>query len=91
MKDNVSEDKVFEDYQEGLPEDFKLEGANIRRKDADLQAATVEISLKMEYGLLKKIRQAAEQEGLSYQTLITRILQDYMKRSSLEQSAPVEP
>jgi hypothetical protein len=41
MKDNISEDQVFDDYQGGLPKEFKLKGTNIRRKDVDLQAAPV--------------------------------------------------
>lgn len=85
MKGNISEDKVFEDYQGGLPEDFTLEGANIRRKSVDLQTATVQISLRMDYALLKEIQQAAEQEGLPYQTLMQRILRDYVSRAALEQ------
>lgn len=85
MKDSVSEDRVFEDYQDGLPEDFTLAGAKIRRKPVALEAATVQIALNIDYDLLKGISQAAEQEGLPYQTLIQRIIRDYVQRSSLEQ------
>jgi predicted DNA binding CopG/RHH family protein len=85
MKDNISEDEVFQDYQNGLPEDFKLEEAKIRRKPVDLKKATVQISMKIEYGLLQEIKQTAEKEGIPYQTLMKRILRDHLKHSSLEQ------
>lgn len=84
MKDNISEDQVFEDYQNGLAEDFELQGATIRRKPVELHTATVEVSLKLTYDFLKELRQAADQEGIPYQTLIVWVLQDYVHRSSLE-------
>lgn len=85
MKDKISEDKVYEDYKNGLPEDFKLEGAQIRRKAVDLKKATVQISMKIEYELLQEIKQTAENEGIPYQTLMKRILRDQLKQTSLEQ------
>ncbi|PON12354.1 hypothetical protein C2W62_40035 [Candidatus Entotheonella serta] len=84
MKDNISEDKVFEDYQDGLPEDFELEGAKIRMKSVALHTATVYVSLNLAYNLLKELQQVAAQEGIPYQALITQILQDYVHRSLLE-------
>ena len=84
MKDNISEDDVFENYQDGLPEDFQLEGALIRRKEIDLSKTTVQIALNIDYDLLKEIKQAADQKRLPYQVLITQILQDHITRRALE-------
>ena len=44
MKDNITEDQVFEDYEGGLPEDFSLAGARI--------AGSMSISRKRLYRLL---------------------------------------
>jgi predicted DNA binding CopG/RHH family protein len=85
MKDKISEDEVFEDYQDGLPEDFTFEESHIRRKHVDLKNSTVQISLKIEYELFKDIRRVAEQKAISYQALIKQILQDYCQHASLEQ------
>lgn len=84
MKDNISEDEVFEDYQDGLPEDFQLAGALIRRKEIDLSTTTVQIALNIDYDLLKEIKQAADQKRLPYQVLITQILRDHITRRALE-------
>ena len=84
MKDNISEDEVFEDYQDGLPEDFQLEGALIRRKEIDRSKTTVQIALNIDYGLLKEIKQAADQKRLPYQALIAQILRDHLTRQALE-------
>ena len=84
MKDNISEDEVFENYQDGLPEDFQLTGALIRRKEIDLSKTTVQIALNIGYDLLKEIKQAADQKRLPYQVLITQILQDHITRRALE-------
>ena len=85
MKDKISEDKVFEDYQDGLPEDFRLEGAKIRRQHVDLKGAMVQISLQIEYDLLQEIKQEADKKAMPYQMLIKQILRDHFKHSSLEQ------
>ncbi len=85
MKDNFSEDKVFNDYQNGLPEDFNPKEAKIRRKPVDLRKSTVQISMKIEYELLQEIKEMAENEGIPYQTLMKRILRDHLRHSSLEQ------
>jgi predicted DNA binding CopG/RHH family protein len=85
MKDKISEDEVFKDYEGGLPEDFTLEENHIRRKHIDLKNSTVQLSLKIEYELFKAIRQAAEQKAIPYQALIKQILRDYCKHASLEQ------
>lgn len=85
MKDKISEDKVFQDYHDGLPEDFNLKEAKIRRKPVDLRKSTVQISMKIEYELLQEIKELAENEGVPYQTLMKRILRDHLQHSSLEQ------
>jgi predicted DNA binding CopG/RHH family protein len=87
MKDKISEDKIFEDYQDGLPEDFRLAEAKIRRKHVDLTGSMVQISMHIEYDLLKEIKQDADKKGIAYQALIKQILREHLKRSSLEQEA----
>ncbi len=85
MKDSISEDRVAQDYKQGLPEDFNLKGAKIRRKKVDVRKSTVQISMKIEYELLQEIRETAEKEGVPYQTLMKRILRDHLIHASLEQ------
>lgn len=88
MQDKITEEQIFEDYQDGLPEDFSLEGAKIRRKPVNLEGATVQISLPIDYALLKDIKQAADQQGLPYKAFIMQILRDYCKRTDVSASAP---
>lgn len=85
MKDSISEDRVDQDYKKGLPEDFNLKGAKIRRKKVDLRKSTVQISMKIEYDLLQEIKEIAEKEGVPYQTLMKRILREHLGHPSLEQ------
>jgi predicted DNA binding CopG/RHH family protein len=87
MKDNITEDQVFEDYEDGLPEDFSLAGATIRRKHVDLKEATVQIALHIDYALFKDIQHAAAQQGLPYEAFILQLLRDHCKGTPLSPSA----
>jgi predicted DNA binding CopG/RHH family protein len=78
----TSEDEVFEYYQNDLPDDFKLDSSKIVRKKVDLSDSTVQISVKFEYDLLKKLREEAEKKGLPYQTFMKQIIKDYLTEES---------
>jgi predicted DNA binding CopG/RHH family protein len=74
----IPEDDVFNYYQDGLPDDFKLDKTKIvRRKKVDLAASTVQISVKFEYDLLQQLKSEAENKGLPYQTFMKQIIKNY--------------
>ena len=77
----ISEDQVFEAYQEGLPNDFSLKGAKIKKKTFDPNKSTVQISIKVEYDLLMEIKKSAEEKGMPYQTFIKQAVREYMREN----------
>jgi predicted DNA binding CopG/RHH family protein len=74
----TTEDEVFEYYQNGLPEDFKIDKSKVVRKPIDTSNTTVQISIKFEQSLLKRIRKEAENKSIPYQTFIKEILKEYL-------------
>jgi predicted DNA binding CopG/RHH family protein len=80
----TSEDEVFEYYQNGLPEDFKIDKSKIvRRKAVDMSKATVQISIKFEHSLLEKVREEAQKKNMPYQTFIKEILKSHLEKESI--------
>lgn len=77
----ISDDEVFEYYQNGLPEDFKLDKTKIRRKKVDMSKATVQISIKFDVNLLQRVRDKAEEKDMPYQTFIKEIIKGYLEDS----------
>ncbi len=81
----ISEDEVFDYYKDGLPDDFKLDKSKVvRRTKVDMTKATVQISVKFEYELLKKLRSEAEKKGLPYQTFMKQIIKAHLEQDSLD-------
>jgi predicted DNA binding CopG/RHH family protein len=81
----ISEDQVFDYYQDGLPDDFKLDKSKVvRRKQVDTTSSTVQISVKFEYDLLKQLKAEAEKKGLPYQTFMKQIIKDYLQQDSAD-------
>ena len=79
----ISEDEVFEYYQNGLPDGFDLNSSKVvRDQKVDLSKSTVQISVKFEYDLLKKLREEADKQGLPYQTFMKQIIKDYLTEES---------
>jgi predicted DNA binding CopG/RHH family protein len=79
----ISEDDVFEYYQNGLPDDFDLNNSKVvRHNKDDLSKSTVQISVKFEYDLLKKLREEADKQGLPYQTFMKQIIKNYLTEES---------
>lgn len=75
----MTEDEVFDYYQNDLPEDFKLDKSKVVRKGKiDTSKSTVQISLKIEYELLMTLKDEAENEGIGYQTLMKQIIKNYL-------------
>jgi predicted DNA binding CopG/RHH family protein len=80
-----NEDEVFDYYQNGIPDDFKLDKSKIVRKGKiDTSKSTVQISVKFEYELLKHLRDKAEEKGLPYQTLMKQIIKNYLDEESID-------
>lgn len=77
----TNEDELFEIYQDDIKDDFKLDKSKIIRKKVELPNANVQISLKIEYELLDKLKFEAEEKGIGYQTLLKNIVKDYFKSS----------
>jgi len=79
----MTEDEVFEQNLNGLPENYKLDPTK-RRKHQVIKPedATVQISLKIEGELLDRLKTAAKAKGLGYQTLLKQLV-----RSGLESEA----
>lgn len=76
----MTEDEVFEYYQNGLPDDFKLDKSKIIRKKYDLSKATVQISVELEYDLLSELKEEADKKQLPYQTLMKQIIKDHLSK-----------
>lgn len=74
----TTEDEVFEYYQNDLPEDFKLDKSKVVRRDIDTSDVTVQISMKFDINLLKRIRDKAEEKSMPYQTFIKEVLKEYL-------------
>ncbi|MEK7433528.1 MAG: CopG family antitoxin [Cyanobacteriota bacterium] len=77
----TNEDELFEVYQEEIKEDFKIDKSKIKRKNFDLPNSNVQISLKIEYELLDKLKKESEEKGIGYQTLLKNIVREYFKFS----------
>lgn len=74
----TTEDEVFEYYQNDLPEDFKLDKSNVVRRNINTSDVTVQISMKFDINLLKRIRDKAEEKSMPYQTFIKEVLKEYL-------------
>jgi predicted DNA binding CopG/RHH family protein len=84
-KKSRSEDRVFDYYQNGLPDDFKFDKSKIVKKGKiDTSKSTVQISVKFEYEMLKQLRDKAEKKGLPYQTLMKQIIKNYLDEESID-------
>ena len=79
----MNEDETFNYYQDDLTENFKIDKSKIRRKEVDLSKSYVQISLKIEYDLLDKLKKEADNEGTGYQTLMKQIIKDYFHDKAL--------
>lgn len=82
----ISEDEVFEYYQNGLPDDFNLDKTKVVRRgrgNNNESPLTIQISIKFEFDLINQIKEMAEKNGLPYQTFMKQILKDYLKRPSI--------
>ena len=80
---SLSEDDVFEAYANGLPEGFKPDYSKARRnrfiqKESDEQ--TIQISLKIEAGVVEQLKELAHQKGIGYQTLLKQFVRDGIER-----------
>ncbi len=80
----IHEDQVFEYYQDGLPDDFKIDKSKIVRKKVDMDNSTVQISIKFDFKLLEKVRNEAEKKSIPYQTFIKDIIRDYFDEESFK-------
>lgn len=78
---STNKDDLFEVYQNDMDDNFKLDKSKIVRKKIDLPNANVQISLKIEYELLDKLKSESELLGMGYQTLLKNIARDYFKAS----------
>jgi predicted DNA binding CopG/RHH family protein len=80
----MTEDEEFEFYQNDLTEDFKLDRSKVIRKKVDLSKASVQISLKLEYDILDKLKEESEKEGIGYQTHLKNILKSHFVEKELK-------
>lgn len=67
---STNKDDLFEVYQNDMDDNFKLDKSKIIRKQIDLPNANVQISLKIEYELLDKLKSESELLGMGDQTLL---------------------
>ena len=82
----ITEDQVAQDYENGLPEGFRLDKSKIQRKPVMTEEpkVTIQISLKLDADLLDAIKQAATDKGLPYQTFIKQVLKEYLGEQTIE-------
>lgn len=76
---STNEDELFDIYQNDVDNNFKIDKSKIVRRKVDLPNSSVQISLKIEYELLEKLKTESEELGIGYQTLLKNIVRDYFK------------